>query len=141
EQGQRCRVEYREDQAQRALTDYIATDRVIDLAKKSAECIALRRWYPVVDNRHHLLPIIDEIAGNDWGHHQEGENRDQRSASGPNRTQKIAKPGSRQGGKFADRLLGVGQAFSHELAQPRPIWIGRELPRPSDVERKIIDEI
>ena len=93
EQGQRCRVEYREDQAQRALTDHKAADRVVDLASKSPDGIALRRRYPVIDSRHHLLPIIDEIAGNDRGHHQEREGRDQRPASGPNRTQKIAEPG------------------------------------------------
>src|SRR4029077_499063 len=60
-QGQRCRVEYREDQAQRALADHKAADRVVDLASKSPDGFALRRRYPVVNNRHHLLPIIDEI--------------------------------------------------------------------------------
>src|SRR4029079_8533367 len=64
EPRQRCRVEYREDQAQRALTDHKAADCVVDLASKSPDSIALRRRYPVVDNRHHLLPIINEIAGN-----------------------------------------------------------------------------
>src|SRR3984893_17971674 len=65
EQGQCRRVEYREDQAQRALTDHKAADRVVDLASTSPDGFALRRRYPVVENRHHLLPIIDEIADND----------------------------------------------------------------------------
>jgi len=37
EQGQRCRVEYRENKAQRALTDHKATDRLVDLASKSPD--------------------------------------------------------------------------------------------------------
>src|ERR1044072_9008990 len=57
EQGQRCRVEYREYQAQRALADHKAADRVVDFAGKSPDGIALCRRYPVVDNRHHLLPV------------------------------------------------------------------------------------
>jgi hypothetical protein len=46
EHGQRCRVEYREDQAQRALTDHKAADRVVDLASKNPDGIALCRRYP-----------------------------------------------------------------------------------------------
>src|SRR5262245_65516597 len=60
EQGQRCRVEYREDQAQHALTDQKAADRVVDLTSKSPDGIALRRRYRVIDNRYHLLPIRNE---------------------------------------------------------------------------------
>ena len=33
EQGQCCRVEYREDHAQHALTDHKAADRVVDLGE------------------------------------------------------------------------------------------------------------
>src|ERR1700730_18968392 len=65
EQGQCCRVEYREDQAQRALTDHKAADCAVDLASKSPDRIALRRRYPVIDNRHHLVPIIYELQGNE----------------------------------------------------------------------------
>src|SRR6185295_17172725 len=49
QQEQRCRVEYREDQAQRALTNHKAADRVVDLAGKGPDGIALRRRYPVID--------------------------------------------------------------------------------------------
>ena len=43
EQGQRCRVEYSEDQAQHTLTDHKAADGVVDLAGKSPDGRAVRR--------------------------------------------------------------------------------------------------
>src|SRR5262249_39049650 len=112
DQRERRRIVQGENKTKGALPTYESTDGVIDLTGKRPHHFAARGRNPIINRRDHPVPVVDEIAGNDGGYHNQRKGRDQLSTSRPCRAQECANPAGRQRGELANRTLG--------LARPSP---------------------
>ena len=87
-----------------------------------------------------MFPIHQQIDGDDWSHHHQGEDRDHGLTIRPQRAQKSGDPVGGHGRNLACRLLGFAQSLADELAQPGAVWIIGERLQSRDVLGNFFDE-
>jgi hypothetical protein len=111
-------VEDAEQQTDGRLAAHESRNGAVNVVGDGTDGVRMLTGQPAIDLGDHVVPIEQDVEGDDGGHYQNADDAEKGLPARPQRSQEAAGDRSSLPEQVAERFFYVGQALAHQVSEP-----------------------